>query len=112
MCNVHLNVGASDVTCDIARDCKQATNKQKDKRGVTNDHDQCQNVPSQVIRRGRGVGNISIQYFDFFKALALALFQNIELKFCQTNKNPPTLFSFTLQLQWGNRPKMRYGHNF
>ena len=66
-------MGARDVT--IARDCKQATNKQKDKRGVTNDHDQCQNVPSQVIRRGRGVGNISIQYFDFFKALALALNQ-------------------------------------
>ena len=84
MHNVHLNVGASDVTCDIARDCKQATNKQKDKRGVTNDHDQCQNVPSQVIRRGRGVGNISIQYFDFFKALALALNQNRELKYCQT----------------------------
>ena len=48
--NVHLNVGASDVTCDIAevRDCKQATNKQKEKRGVTNDHDQCHNVLGMI----------------------------------------------------------------
>ena len=74
MHNVHLNVGARDVTCDMAkvRDCKQATNKQKDKRGVTNDHDQCHNVPSQVIRRGRGVW----QYFNsifWFKANANAL---------------------------------------
>ena len=25
-------------------------------------------------------------------------------------EKPPTLFSFALHLQWGNQPKMRFGH--
>ena len=28
------------------------------------------------------------------------------------NEKPPTLFSFALHLQWGNQPKIRFGHNF
>ena len=73
MHNVHLNVGASGVTCDIAkvRDCKQAKNKQKDKRGVTNDHDQCHNVPSQVIRRGRGVWQYFNSIFCFLQSISI-----------------------------------------